>query len=270
MPDEQTDLRAIERRMDAVTAVRQVFQAVWALARAQLPLAEAAAQDATAYLDWVDRVVDRLAGAPVPRPAGPVLSVVLGPERAYCGALPRQVVAQVPAENILGLVGSRTIEQARTIPGVRARIAFALPGAAAHDEHEEVARAVAEAVLAHAAGAQVELLHPVHGSAGLHRTVLLAGERVLVTEPPETYSQLQVVLDAAMREAVTGRLAVGLAEVLRAEVRARVAAAEQARHAADDKLADLRQQWRTARQEQITSELLEVVAGRQASRDGGT
>ncbi|WP_428265076.1 F0F1 ATP synthase subunit gamma [Haliangium sp.] len=263
------DLRVIERRIGAVTAVRQVLQAVWALARAQLPLVEAAAAEATQYLDWVDQVVDRLLGAPVARPTGVVLHLVLGPERAYCGALPRQIVEalsrDLPARDRVGLVGRRLIEQAEGAPALAGRVSFGLPGAATHDELEARAYEVAEALLGHAVDAQIELHHPLHDRPGLHRTVLLAGERRLVSYPPETYSPRDEIARLALRESITGRLVVGLAETLRAEVRARIAAADKARGAADRKLDTLRQAWRAARQDQITSELIEVVAGRQAA-----
>ena len=262
--DEQDEAR-LARRMAAVSSVRQVVGAVWALARAQLPQVERAAGEATVYLDWVDAVVTRLAGAPLPGRPGAALHVVLGPERPFCGALARQVLAQLPPAAPLVLVGQRLIEAADLQPELAAKVELRLRGAATHDEHEEVARAVAEAVLARAGARQVVLLHPAGGGPGLHRVVLLSGPREPLQRLPDTFSPLPLVLAAAVREAVAGRLAVGALEALRAEVRARIVATEAARHACDRRLEDLRQGLRVARQEQITSELIEVVAARAAA-----
>ncbi len=267
---EAADLRVIERRIGATSEVRKVVHAIWALARAQLPLVEQAVGEASAYLDWVDQVVDRIAGAPQPsREKTKTLYVVLGPERPYCGGLPRQILEQLPSEGQLGLVGQRLSEMAELDASIRARTSFRLAGAVAHDEAEEVARRVATAVLEHAGGADVEVLHPRSGSSKLHAAVLLGGTRKPVPNPPDTFSPLEVILDAAVVEAITGRLAVGALEALFAEVRARIAAADSARRACDDKLEELGRALRVVRQEQTTSEMLEVVAGRQAVVEGG-
>lgn len=263
MSEEALELGAIERRMTAVSAVRQVVHALWALSRAQLPLVEQVAAQAHTWVDWVDEVVERLAGRPAPRVAQPTLHVVLGPERAYVGPLARHVLAAVPREGSVGLVGRRLAEAAIGDANLEGRLQFALPGASTHDEHELVARAVAEAVLSYAPERHVVLHYPRMGRDELTRVVLLAAAREPAPLPPDTYSPVTVVLDQALREALTGRLAVGVIEALQAEVAARIAAAEQARSACDKRLDELADEWRAARQERITNELLEITAGRQ-------
>lgn len=260
-----SDLRDLERRIDAVSAVSRVVQAVWALARAQLPLVERAAAEASTYLDWINQIVDRLAGAPRPGPARGWLWVVMGPERPFCGALARQLLSQVPKEGALGLVGTRLAELAALDPALSGRIRFTLPGAASHEEHEAVGEAVAAAVLKHGAGLRVEVLYPRGGGTVLHRVVLLSGEREPAWCPPMTYSAYGEVLGAAVAEAVAGRLAIGAIEALWSEVRARVLSADAARRACEVRIEELTQGWRVARQEQITNELIEVVAGRAAT-----
>lgn len=270
MLEDDTDQNLLERRMAAVRGLRQVAQAIAALARAQLPLVERATGQATAYLDAVDSILQRLVGTPLPQPATAQLLVVVGPERAFCGALAQQLVAELPPQGKLGLVGKRLGETASRSPALMARVQFRLPGASSPDEAEAVAAEIARAVLSHAHGAQVDLLRPTEGRAELHRSILLAATaRPLPKVPPETYSPLTSVIDAAVREAITGRLALAASEALRAEVAARIVAAEQMKNACDKKLEALEQSWRIARQEQITSELLEVVAGRQASLAAG-
>ncbi len=74
-----------------------------------------------------------------------------------------------------------------------------------------------------------------------------------------------MVFDAALAEALSSRLTVAVAQTSHAEVNARSAAAERAVLACDRKLSDLEQEARAARHWQITSELLEVVAGSEAT-----
>lgn len=271
-PDDR-DLTALERRISAVSAVRQVVDAIWALGRAQLPKVEAASGDVVAYLEEVEAVVARLAGPPAPPPAhAHTLSVVMGPERAWCGSLPRELLSQLPAHGELGLVGHRLLELAAEDPALRARVRFALPGAVSPEDAAHVARTVAEQLLSQLDAARIELLHPVRGGRTFTRSVLLGGAREPRMAAPATLSPREDALRAAVFEAVTSRLAVGAIEALRSEVAARVAAADQARTAAARELETLQQDWRVARQEQITSELVELVAGRAAlltERHGG-
>ena len=275
MQDESRDLAAIERHIAAVAAVHKVVRAIWSLSRAQLPLVEAAVEQATKYFDWIDEMVAAMAGAPRRAPERELLLVVMGPERAYCGGMPRQILEQLADEGRdgraseggrrVGLVGTRLAEMAAWEPQLAPHVVFALAGATTHEDHEEVARAVAEAILEHAGTADVELRHPREGGSELHRVTLLSGAREPLAYPPETFSPVPTVIDAAVAEGITGRLAVGAAEALRSEVRARIAAADAARRAADEKLEVLKKDWAHARQAQITGELCETIAGRQAA-----
>ena len=267
MSERDEDIHVLERRIVATQAVRQVVHAIWALGRAQLPLARRAAADATVYLDWTDAVVARLARREPRLDVRQTLWVVFGPERAYCGALPRQIAAQIPHSGEVGLVGQRLTEVARAASGLEARVRFLLPGAVAHDEHGEVAERVAAEVLRHARDRDVVVLHPTHGQSQLHRAGLLVGGERLMTSPVSTLSPLGVVLEQAVRESVAGRLVVASAEALWSEVEARTAAADAARKASDSRLEELGTTLSSAHQEQTTSEILEVVAGRLATLD---
>lgn len=265
MLDDETDLRAIERRIRAVTAVRQVVHALGALARAQLPLVTRATGETAAYLEWVDDIVSRLAGRPTAAAGTETLHVVFGPERPYCGALGRRIAELLPDDGPIGIVGHRLLQAVEAHPALAKRVLFALPGAASIDEHEAVALAVGRAVLDHAPDRTVELLYPWSADGQLAANVVLARRLGNAAFPPETFSPLTAVLDAAVYESLAGHLAIGSAHALLAETRARIDAAERAKHASDAKLAELEQSWRVARQESITSELLEVVAGHQAT-----
>ncbi len=260
------DLAHLERSIDAIASVGKVMKAVWALARAQQPMVDAAAAEATAYLDAVDALVDRLAGAPAPVEAREdVLWVLVGPERAFCGPLARLLLEQVPSTGTVGLVGARLIEVAEQDPELEGRLAFQLPGATTPEDLGARSEELATAILDAQPGTVV-VLAPEDGTTRLHQTVLLSGRREPAGEPPETFSPVREVLEAAVVEAVAGRLAVALAEALRAEVRARLEAAEAARLACDRQTDELRHRWRSLRQSAITQELVELTSGRSRRR----
>lgn len=262
------DLARAEQRLAAVGAVEQVMRAVWALARAQLPLVEAAAADANAHLDEISEIVDRLAGPAEPQPPAHTLTVVLGPERPLCGPLARSHLDALPPEGDLGLVGTRLCELADQEPGLRERVRFSLAAAATPDEIPQRADALAGEILERMHRRSVELLY-ASASGGFQQVTLLAGARALREQRPETLSPVEVVLEAALAQATAGRLAVALAEALRAEVRARLTAADVARQACERESHALRQRWRVLRQESITAELLELSAARRGFGRGG-
>lgn len=254
---EPMELERVEASLRAVDAVASVVHAVESLARAQLPLAERTVAEGAEYLDWVDAVVDRLAGPPRAYERARSLTVVVGPERAFSGALARSIVERAPGEGPLGLVGARLAEIARRDASVAERVVFELAGASSVDELPDASARLAEAVLAHGAGAPVDVLHP-HGG-GVRHVLLLSGEREPRAILHELYSPPGAVLRAAVRESVTGRLRLVLAEALLAELRARAAMAERARRAADDRRAELEATLRVGQREQITRELGELT-----------
>jgi hypothetical protein len=262
--EEPKDLHAAERALDAVTAIRQVVQAVWTLARAQQPRVEAAVGEASAYLGWVEELVARFAGDPSEEAPGSALWVVVGPERPFCGGLARQLLEQVPWQGSLLLVGRRLADAVPTVGPLHSRIVSSLPAAAGPEDIDHCARRVAATLLELDHAGPVGMLHPAEGGTDLQRAPLLAAGPRKPRLAPETYSPPETVLAAAIHEALSGRLVVGLAEGLRTEVRARLLAADAARQGCDRKLETLRQQWRVLRQEAITSELLELFSGRLA------
>jgi hypothetical protein len=268
MLDDLRDPRVIERKREAVQAVHQVVHLIWLMAQTQLAEVEQTAADTSHYLDWVDDTVARLAG----RVRSPTLGadrahVVFGPERGYCGSLARDVIDQIPDEGPVGMVGTNLAEHASRHPELMARVVFQLPGASNVAEHEGVAYAVAaEALRLGADGRAVQILYPPGAGSALKSAIILGGEREVVHLPPETFSPAPVVLDAAVHELVTGRLAVAAIEALRSEVRARLVAADRARQGCERRAEQLLASWRVARQAQITGELLEVVAGHLASQ----
>jgi F0F1-type ATP synthase gamma subunit len=262
------DLDAIERRIAAASAVRQAVHAFWALARAQLPHAEQAARNVAAYHLWTDDVVERLSGTVKPRDQPAKLLVVFGPERPFCGGLPAHVLAALPDEGDVGLVGRRLADVVKRDPRVADRVRFALPAATVVGDQHVVARAVARASFEVCPSGDVELVYPRAGERTLVRAHFIAATREEPPEPPETFSPPEVVRNAALVEANAVLLAVATLETLHAEVRARVIAAETAKSACDRRLETLGEARRGARRDLITRELLEIVAGAEALLPG--
>ncbi|MCA9629949.1 MAG: F0F1 ATP synthase subunit gamma [Myxococcales bacterium] len=266
MSSDPQDIETIERRSAAVASVREVVHAIWSLARSELPLAEASAREARSYVQWLDRTLSRLT---LPADAGPardVVHLVIGPERSYSGALPIRTARALPPTGALGLVGARFTEVALRDPEVADRVLFSLPGASAIGDVDTVGRSVAAALLRHAAERSVVLHHMANASGQLHAQRLVFRRGALLDFPPDTFSPPEEVADAVLVEAVSGELIAAVAESLCSEISARMLAAERAKLACDRRLDELAQNWRTARQERITSELLEAVAGAQALR----
>lgn len=256
------DLHVLERRIHAVGAVRKVLQSVWGLARAELPVVDDAASKAAEYLRWAEEIAARLL-IERDESTSSTLRVIVGPERAFAGALPRRYDGELERPGPIGVVGRRLIEAADERPSVRDRVRFRLDAATSPAEAEECANRIAEAVLAHGAEPRIVLVHAVHGG-DLVTSTLIGSGRALAPDLPEVFSPVTDVIDAAVRELVTARLAFALLETLRTEVRARLAMAESAKSACDRRLEELGQAWRSSRQEAITGEILEVVAARLA------
>ncbi len=254
---ETVELAQLESSLRAVDAVGSVVHAVWALAKAQLPRAEEVVQEGAQYLDWIDAVVDRIAGPPREVGLGEPLTVVIGPERAFCGPLARSTADSIPRAGPIGLVGSRLSEVAMRDPAVRARVVFALASASSVDELAETSAQLAGAVLEHGADARVDVVH-LRGR-GTHRVILLATEREVRALEHELYSPVEVLLRAAVHESVTGRLRLALAETLLVELRARVLATERARRAARERRDALEASWRIGQRDQVTRELMELT-----------
>ena len=263
------DREKLEGRLNATNLVGDVVEALWALARAQLPRAAAATAEATTYLDWVDDAVAQLAEpAPLAAEEASRLVVVIGPERAFAGGLPRRVVDQalalLRAEDRVGWVGRRMVENVPASRDVQAL--FEAEGVCSVDEVEEAAEELAGLVLEHATDGSVVLVHPRARHDELQVATLLVGslERRRGAAAPDTYSPPAVILARAVRMGVAARLRVALMETFLAETHARVIATESARRAIDRKRTELERTLGVLRQEAITTEIAESFGSRQS------
>ena len=262
----------LEARLSAVQAVGSIVRALWALSRAQLGQVDQFSREATAYLDWVDEIKERITGPAVTHlTAAESLVVVLGPERPFCAGLPGEVLRALPRVRHLGFVGRRLSTAAHSIAGQRilasAEIAFELAGPSSVHELDDTAQALAAAIVEHGQQRPVTLFHPQVATVGLRRIDLLSERQ----QPRahfdfESYSAYERLLEYAVRESITGNLRVALTETLRVEVRARANAAESAKRAVEKRAEALQASLRIMQQEQTTNELAELFAGSLAPR----
>jgi F0F1-type ATP synthase gamma subunit len=265
-----SDAEALESRLVATTLVGEVVEALWALARAQLPRATTAVAEATQYLDWIDEAMTPLALSANASEGRTRVVIVLGPERPFAGSLPREVArsaaATLRSSDRVGWVGHRVAERApdRSTAG---RL-FTIGGVCSVDEVDRVAEELAELVLRHAGESPVIVLYPRARRTGLHSATLLVGELAVrgVVSAPDTYSEPGVILARAVRMGVAARLRIALLEAFRAETHARVVATESARQAIDRKRTQLEQDLARIRQETITTEIAESFGSRASRR----
>lgn len=254
------ELESIEAGLRATRGVGSVVKALWALSRAQIPRVEASIDEASAYLEGVDALIDRVAGPPIERSGITPLHVILGPERSFCGTLAARILDQVPETGALGLVGARLIETAHRIERLRRRVVFSIHGASSEDELGAVAQRLAAQVLDHAATHSVRLHYTVEPRVEL-RTALLISDRAPSDRTGfNHFSPLGRIVAEAVRESLSGHLQLGLANTLGVELRWRIAATERARAAIEERQQELERARRTHLQESVTRELGELSA----------
>lgn len=253
------DLQSAEefgRRSAAVSSVRQVMHALWAVSRANYARAERSTADSVTYYSWIDRIVERLAGPPLRGAPGPVLRVVLGPERALCGSLVSLLLKEIPPNQPVAVVGDHFLQ---SLPK-RTRAQFTHRGASNDAELEPVAHSLASRLLSHAKNKSVELVYARAATGEVHHELLLAPRRHIPECDYDSYTDHERLLTAALSQSLEGRIAHSLGQTLKAELSARIQTAHRARQACDDALEELTANWRALRQEQVTMELSEVSA----------
>jgi hypothetical protein len=155
------------------------------------------------------------------------------------------------------------IEAAERRPGLDVR--FRLAGPAGVDDLDDVGSRLAHALLDVAsADLTVELWRARAPGRGTVITRLLAARRGPRERSRDLFSPPERIVEAAIRESVYGHLRAALAEALLVETRLRVAVAERARRAVEEREAALATELRVLERELITSELVELTAAREA------
>lgn len=267
MTDRLEDLR---RRMDGLDQIGEVVGALKAISSGQSAAARAAVAAISAHAETVTRAMALIA-AEVPRPsrhqeAGAGLLLVVGASQGFAGAYPQHLVEATlrmlePGLGVL-VLGHRTITGLQdegvdilwsddlaghpdAIPALASRVADALMDLAT--EHSGPIRALVGRSL----DVPVTLFPPVRGPTNAPLI------------PPLTTLPPADLLAALLREDLFAAVALALMQGLEAEATARMHAMGRAKSNLRDRRLGVEAAFHQARQEQMTTELIELsVAGR--------
>lgn len=275
----------LRAQIASIDELRGVVTAMRSLAAAQAQNADRALPGIRRYAEIVGAAVARartLVAAPGPpadeRSTLPPRLVVVCAERGFVGAFNERLIERAAAEpetthGRLWIAGSRGIQLARA-RGLEIEWTAAMPTHAAGVF--EAARTLAAELERRVARGEIDRI-TVLGATRAHGATSSIERRQLLPlplasipsaplAPPLHHLPTLELLARVIGEHVAGELARVLMECFGSENAARLQAMEAARHHIDDKLRALRDEANRMRQEEITSELLDVIIGAQAVR----
>jgi len=278
-----SDLRKVERRMANLRLIREIVHSMRALSAVQYRHASQGLVNLRTYADFFHRGLTYLDLPSLSRSSPQrLLLIVMGSDQGLCGPLTARVVER--AMNRARELGNKLAGMVAI--GRRTGDLLASQGSGLVDTHSSPAsvRGIDDLVgwVAHVIGklldkqgcdgAEVVAMHLVNS--GDSRPELL---RVLPIDPanlsattearlprePQMYERSEVVASAILREWTYIEVYRCALETLASEHDARLRTTDAAHHALERKLEDLRLEHNHLRQEAITEELLETVAGAQ-------
>lgn len=275
-----SELARIEARLESHARLGELVGALRSMAASRTREAQEALAGTTAYRETVagamagvapapDANTDTDAGAGADTDAGPALLLVITSESGFVGGfnarvIDRAVALRTGAETLF-LVGRRGQMLARE-RHVTADIA--LPMTARAGGVTRLARRIS-ARLADVSRARIVFARHRQGGAYdvLDRQILPPTPRGLPAPPPLPplhHLPAATLLDRLAREYLFAEIAHALMESLVSENGARMLTMDAASHNIDDRLDRLRREERVARQEQTTSDMLDVIVGAEA------
>jgi F-type H+-transporting ATPase subunit gamma len=292
--------RILRRRIKTVQSTKKITRAMELIAASRIVKAQARVQAAQPYADGITEVVRNLqaagAGANnpllVPRPdTSRVGEVVLAADRGLCGAYNSSVIRA--AEGDINSQRSQGRETAIITVGRKPEgyfrfrnfpISASFGGFTQAPTYED-ARAVAAAVIGPFQAGELDLVQLTYTkflSAGRQEVViepllpLPAAELVADTnasaEPSAAYEfepEPDAILDALLPRYAEARIYAALLNAAASEHAARQRAMKAATDNADDLILSLSRIMNRARQEQITTEIMEIVGGAEALQSDG-
>ncbi|MFC9976449.1 F0F1 ATP synthase subunit gamma [Spirillospora sp. NPDC127200] len=295
-------LRALRSRIRLVKSTAKITRAQELIAAARISGAQRRLAAATPYAVRVTRAVTALVSHHVrldhallnERPdASRVAVLLITSDRGFCGAFNQNVLKQGEqlarrlrdqgSEPVFYLAGQKAIDNYRFRGVAPAAEWGGFSGQPTYGRAEEIGRTLREAFDTPTAEGGVGGVHVVYTEFVSMLTQRLVVRRVLPLEvvdaepagddgwvPPdfEFEPAPDVVLDGLLRQYVNGRIWHMLLESAAAEHAARRAAMMAATDNADELVEKLTREANEARQEEITNELSEIVAGANALNDG--
>lgn len=290
--------RILRRRIRSINSTKKITRAMELIAASRIVRAQAQVHAAAPYADQITQVVRDLAsaggaaGSPFLEPRDEVrrvAHVVIAADRGLCGGYNSSVFraaegsmrehATQGREYELVVVGRKTENYFRYR---NYRIAHSFTGFSDRPSYED-ARAIANAVEGPFTAGEVDLVQLVYtrfASAGLQEVVI----RPLMPLDPATFAEGLVVegprpdyefepspaeiLDRLLPRYAEARAYAALLNAAASEHAARQRAMKSATDNAEDLIVSLTRVMNRARQDAITTEIMEVVGGAEALRQG--
>lgn len=275
---------ALKARIASIEALLDVVRTMKSLAAVHMQQAEQSVVAARRYAEIVGTafadaltLVDAAVRTVPSQPAGRRAVLLFCSEHGFVGALNDAVLGAaaegVGEDDLVFIVGARgaglAAERGLAIAGQwsMATHAAGVPGLARRISAEALSRAEAAGV------AHLDMLHPRFAAAGertIERVRLLPPdlERLSASMgpvPPLLNLSKQELVDRVSEEYFFAALTTAMMEALLSESAARFAAMSAAQENIERKLDDLQLQERQSRQEEITTELLDLVTGSEAA-----
>lgn len=283
-------LARTERRIASLQKVSNVVAAMRSLAALRVQEGRQALGSVDEYVVTVDRALAAAVPllAPVETPAlprdGPIAVIVFGSEHGFVGAFNDQLLAaasrhaRAHPKSRLMVVGTRSA--ALAIDG-GASVAWTFAMATRAGSVVEVARRTADEVYRAVGAGEIGRVVLVYAAseAGVHWTV--QSRRLLPFDPapyrrregagpaPFHYLAPDALIMKLVEELVFAELIRAALKSFASEHAARLATMETAHHVIEEKLQILHRSRDLQRQDKITTELLDIIAGAEALDDQG-
>lgn len=267
-------LEEVRKRRAVIGEIGEVVGALRAIAAARANEAESAVEAIELYEESVTAAFARLA-LPVAAPAeeGAGLLLVIGAAQGFCGAYPARLIEALhkegPAEAGLVVIGQRTGDMLAD-EGIDPLWSGDLP--AAPQFVPDLASAVTDALVE----LGPEHPGPVRVLSGRDQPGLPIAIRqiwppapdsgdgsapALPRTPPLTTMPMPELLRGLLTETLFAEVARAIMQGLQAENRARVEAMTRAQSNLKERRTEVEQKYRQARQEEMTTEVIELSAG---------
>lgn len=260
MTDRPEDLR---RRLSGLGSIGQVVNALRAIASGQAAAAGAAREAVAAYATTVAAALAAAAGEHPPAATGAGLLVVIGAAQGFSGAYPARsaAAARALAQGVGLLVIGRRTQAMLADQGLAPLWTEDLPS---HPEMiPDLASRTTDALLA-LAPAHPGPIRALIGPGPEARAIFPPPPRPVqeAANPPLTTLPRPRLVAGLLAEALFAAVARALMDGLEAEARARVEAMARARANLRERRAGLERAFQQARQEQMTTELIELTSAR--------
>jgi F-type H+-transporting ATPase subunit gamma len=272
------NLARIEAQLENLDELGNLIGALRSMAASRAREAQDAFEGTRAYRKIIERAITGVAplveDKSVPDPSDECVLIVVASENGFVGGFNTRIVehaARARKENekllLIGRRGHLTAQE----HGLRPDRALSM--AARAQEITPLARRVASG-LANARAARIlSARYRPGANFEIGETQVLPLDTALLPvdaprEPPLHQLPPRTLLESLAREYLFAELAAALMESLASENGARLRTMDAASHNIDDRLEKLQRKERAARQEQTTSDMLDVVTGAEAVKQG--